>query len=108
MSTPQRLSGDANKGFASEAAKIGGYLECQRRTSAAGAVCGAHINIPEDQAEAQELVVGYMANGWPQHCGITMTWVSAYEAQHGPRAMREQQFDPNDPDNQPPPPEATI
>jgi len=105
MSTPRRLKPETNKGFATEAAKIGGHLECQRKTSATGTVCGAHINIPEDPAEAQKLVVGWMANGWPQHCGITMTWVTAHELRHGPRALREQLFDPNDP---PPPPEATI
>lgn len=79
-----------NQEMARDAAQIGGYLECQKRTgSRKGNQCGFRIHIAEEPAKATAQVQGYLRDGWPQHCGQTMTWVTAYEAKHGPDAMRE-------------------
>lgn len=85
-----------NLGFVRDAAKIGGYFECQVRTSGAGRVCGKRIHIPDDEAAASKMLQDYLeAGGYPAHCGVTMTWVTAFAAKHGPRALRQQLFDPD-------------
>lgn len=89
---------DRNELMARDAAKIGGYLECQvKKGVKEGNICGKRIHIPEDEAAATRLIQGYLRNGWPAHCGVTMVWVTLFEAKHGPKAMREQLFDPDAP-----------
>lgn len=83
-----------NAEMARDAAQIGGYLECQKRQGLRrGNVCGFRIHIDEEPAKATVQVRGYLRTGWPQHCGQTMTWVTAFEAAHGPEAMREPLLD---------------
>ena len=85
-----------NQGFIDEAGKIGGYFECQVRKSGGGRVCGKRIHIPEDHAKASQLIQDYLdAGGYPAHCEVTMTWVTAFEAKHGNKALRQQLFDPD-------------
>ncbi len=99
MSDGPTIGSDRNQLMARDAAKIGGYLECQvKKGVKVGNVCGKRIHIPEEEASASELINGYLRVGWPEHCGRTMTWVSLFEAKHGDRALREQHFDPDHPD----------
>jgi hypothetical protein len=89
---------NVNQGFVRDAAKIGGYFECQVRKSGGGKVCGKRIHIPEDAAAASQMIQDYLdKGGYPAHCDVTMTWVTAFEARHGKKALRQQLFDPSAP-----------
>ena len=88
-----------NEGFIRDAGQIGGYFECQVRKSAKGRVCGKRIHIPKDKDAASKMIQDYLeAGGYPQHCDTTMTWVTAFEARRGKKALRAQLFDPNAPE----------
>lgn len=53
----------------SDLAKLGGLLRCEK--------CGHEIPLPVGR------LGDYLANGWPEHCGETMTWVTRRQLEEG-------------------------